>query len=616
MSELIATGVGIDFGSGTCRVVAVEGTQHQVLCNDFEVRWQPMVTRAREREAAHYFQFESIKRHLGKDVVIKTQEGKRHVNDLATRILQQLKQQSEERLNATITGAAVAVPPSFADRQNAAMKSCAEAAGFRHVVLLDDARAAGLAYSNQSERRGKWLVYGLGRSIFFVTVLDTANGFKPLAHNGDVHLGGDDFDAFIVDELIKHRILTQLNASSSDLRIGGELLRHAENSKRLLSQQEQVPFDLPVTSGERVRVTLTRRVFEPLIADRIEETMKFTERTVQEAGLTPQDIDRVLLIGGSTHIPLVKDRLRQLIDKEMEHLPDDMIARGAAIYATHLEACFSREAKTIPTASQAPPAPEPSEPLTRQSEQTIQRTPVPTLSFNETDLEKWLRSILSPKLATLLSKMLRARRVGTLDDTIVASEEFLTEAKKEFSDLYFQRAVQLAAQGRQQEAVALLQRGYELFPGNTLITEKLGELWVQQAEELYKQGKQKEALKLLQQKQQMFPKSPTLIKGLATIWIYHANHHREQGKLTEALNLLKEGHRQFPENPFMKAELSDWYAQIAHEFYKGAVTVSGKSKRSQLLQKCREYVHKSLALNRNNQLAERILQEIGSKENH
>ncbi|MCI0490203.1 MAG: Hsp70 family protein [Blastocatellia bacterium] len=556
MSEHAVRGVGIDFGAGACRVAAVEGTAYKIIIDDYRVKPCPLIIRPGglstgvQREPggsnyAHHFHCEAIKRNLGMEKTISHGGKKLRNDEAAIDILRNLRVKGEAQLEGAITGVAITVPPCFSDRQTAAMKYCAEAAGFRNVTLVDDSRAAALAYSRESGRRGRWLVYGLGKSAFYVTALDTTDDIKLLAHNGNAHLGGDDFDALIVDaviadDLTKQGIFSKPGGVSSDPRVGGELLRLAAECKERLSSQEKAEIEHSVMG---IRFSLSRAEFERLIADKIEETITLTEQTIKEADLKPEEIDRILLVGRSTSIPLVKSELSRLIGKEMEQLPDDMIAKGAAIYSTRLGACFSRS----PKASLSSPAPE--------------------LSAPPAQVE------LPPKMSSLWTKVQSALGDKAYDEAIIAYEDFLKAAQEDLSYICNAYAARLEGQGKKQEAMEILERTDERFPGNPVVAGKLIDIYIGRAEEL-----------------------------------------KKQGSINEAVKLLHRGHKRFPENSAIAHALSDLYVDYAladfDDLQRGGQV---RGLRNSLLGRCKESVRKSLQYNRNNPRALELSNVLGSK---
>src|ERR1017187_4860914 len=309
MPANMARGIGIDFGAGGCRLAVQEGAS-RVVCSIPPPRG-----------------VESPKRHIGMQ---------RPGNDArATEILRSAREEAKRQLRAKITGGMLAVPPCFSDRQKAAAKACAEGAGFKNVALIDEPVAGAVFYMRSIVERGRWLVYGLGKSTFFATLLDTREKIAVIAHNGDVQFGGDDFDGLLAEE-IRRRWLAAVDLETEPL------LQFAERCKRLLSfQEEAIIQDLAEPAIEPVCFTFRRDDLEALLDESIGRTLALVRQTLADGQTSPDEIDRVLLLGDSTRIPMVKRRLRDLTAAPIERLSKDAVCRGAAIVATsRLGDCF------------------------------------------------------------------------------------------------------------------------------------------------------------------------------------------------------------------------------------------------------------------------------------
>ncbi len=407
--------------------MAVEGSEYRLLA---AVPTSPLYSTRSSAADGCPWRRESIKRYTGMEKAVDWHGGEHRTDEVLTRVLSALKQQGEAALKAPIRGVAVSVPPCFTDRQKAAAKRCAEAAGFPSVALVDDSQAAALDYAVKTKQRGKWLLYGLGRSVFFATLLESTQARH---HNGDSHLGGDDLDALIVDQLVREGFADQTRAPLQDMRLCHQVFEAAEQCKRLLSTQDQVrdgPF------------TVLRVDFERWIEPRIAETLRMAEQTAREGGLRLDELDGILLLGGSTRIPLIRRKLERLCPKGVIDLAEDAVVRGAALYSTTLVgACFERSGAARPEPAGMPPR----------------------------MVEAW-------------RKVDVAYDQGALDEAIKLYEQFIGVAREDLSGLYQRRAAQLAEAGQADQAKELLKKGLEYWPANPVIRERLAEYYLRYAE--------------------------------------------------------------------------------------------------------------------------------------
>jgi tetratricopeptide (TPR) repeat protein len=427
MSERTARGIGLDFGGGVCRVMAVEGSQYQPLLT---APTPQLISHRSSGGDSCPWRRESIKRYTGMEKVVDVRGRESRTDDVLTAFLRQVKHDAETELKAIIRGLVVSIPPCFTDRQRAATKHWAEAAGFGAVALVDDSKAAALDYAVRTKQRGKWLLYGLGRSVFFATILE---GTEPKQHNGDVHLGGDDFDCLIADRLAR---------AGADWRAFEPLMKAAEKCKRLLSEREEVAREdfWPDAPGG-LRFSLRRADFERLIEPTVSRTLEMAEQTVREEGLAMAEMDRILLLGGSTKIPLIRRRLEGLCPNGIVDLPEDAVARGAALYATTMVGtCFEREARVADHPGGMP-----------------------------------------PKMVEAWRKVQEAYERDALEEVIALYREFIDVAREDLSGMYQRRARQLAAPGQEEAAISLLKKGLECCPGNTAIRKQLSEHYIRSA---------------------------------------------------------------------------------------------------------------------------------------
>lgn len=463
-------GLGLDFGATRCRLATLEGNEFR----DWEITppmlhlWLVAGSQAAKVEGRaglaagrKGLQLTSFKRLLGTNRALSWKDERVTVQETARRIMTQAKERVEGELRSPGAGVALAVSPAASDSQRAALKAAAEAAGWGEVRLLEDSRAAALAWYYNTPQQGIWLIYSLGASAFSVSVFDTRQGVAARAYNGDGHLGGLDFDAAVV------AWLSQQTEGGGALPLEGEpqhlaeLYRLAEATKVRLGTAEEVEICLPGDQGHRERrVRLTKERFEALIADDLARTVELTRQTIAEAGLTGVQMDAVFLLGRSTRLPGIKNRLWQLLGVEPQELPGFSIARGAALYA----------AQQISGLAQVPAGLE---------AQAAARAPVAPVREP------------SPALQNLTEVWERLRAALDADDpeaAIAGYHRLLETAATPLAGLYRKKAAQLAGLGEIQAAVDLLENGIRLFPGQGLLTEKLAELYFRFAWDFYQRA--------------------------------------------------------------------------------------------------------------------------------
>ena len=272
-------------------------------------------------------------------VKIKTLEGNFTPQEISARILQKMKQTAEEYLGETVTDAIVTVPAYFNDSQRQSTKDAGRIAGLNVLRIINEPTAAALAYGIEKKKDEKIAVYDLGGGTFDISILELAEGvFEVKSTNGDTHLGGDDFDQAIINWLIeefKKDTGVDLNNDKMALQ---RLKEAGEKAKKELSSSLQTDINLPYLTADasgpkHLNVSLTRAKFEDLIRDLVEKTRIPCEKALKDAGLSINDIDEVILVGGSTRVPLVQDTVKNIFNKEPNKSvnPDEAVAMGAAV---------------------------------------------------------------------------------------------------------------------------------------------------------------------------------------------------------------------------------------------------------------------------------------------
>lgn len=272
-------------------------------------------------------------------VKIKTLEGNFTPQEISARILQKMKQTAEEYLGETVTDAIITVPAYFNDSQRQSTKDAGKIAGLNVLRIINEPTAAALAYGIEKKKDEKIAVYDLGGGTFDISILELADGlFEVKSTNGDTHLGGDDFDHAVIDWLISEFKKEQGIDLNNDKMALQRLKEAAEKAKKELSSSLQTDINLPYLTADasgpkHLNVSLTRSKFEELIRDLVEKTRIPCEKAMQDAGLTLNDIDEVILVGGSTRIPLVQETVKNVFNKEPNKSvnPDEAVAMGAAV---------------------------------------------------------------------------------------------------------------------------------------------------------------------------------------------------------------------------------------------------------------------------------------------
>ena len=272
-------------------------------------------------------------------VKIKTLEGNFTPQEISARILQKMKQTAEEYLGETVTDAIITVPAYFNDSQRQSTKDAGRIAGLNVLRIINEPTAAALAYGIEKKKDEKIAVYDLGGGTFDISILELADGlFEVKSTNGDTHLGGDDFDHAVIDWLISEFKKEQGIDLNNDKMALQRLKEAAEKAKKELSSSLQTDINLPYLTADasgpkHLNVSSTRSKFEELIRDLVEKTRIPCEKAMQDAGLTLNDIDEVILVGGSTRIPLVQETVKNVFNKEPNKSvnPDEAVAMGAAV---------------------------------------------------------------------------------------------------------------------------------------------------------------------------------------------------------------------------------------------------------------------------------------------
>ena len=348
----MGTVIGIDLGTTNSCVAVIEGDTPTVITNKEGYRTTPSVvafTKSKERIVGDTAKRQaavnsdrtifSIKRHMGTDYRKKI-DGKYYTpQEISAFILMKLKEDAEDFLGQPVTDAVVTVPAYFTDAQRQATKDAGKIAGLNILRIINEPTSAALAYGLDNGMAQKVLVYDLGGGTFDVSVIDIGdNVIEVLATSGDNHLGGDDFDERIVNYLVEQFKISDGINLSKDVSAMQRLREEAEKAKKELSSSVTTNINLPFIAMSKdgphhIDITLSRQTFNELTADLVDRTITPVENALHDAGLSKTDINMVLLVGGSTRIPAVADKVRQLMGKEPSRNlnPDECVALGAAV---------------------------------------------------------------------------------------------------------------------------------------------------------------------------------------------------------------------------------------------------------------------------------------------
>ena len=344
--------IGIDLGTTNSAVAVLEGKEPKIITNPEGNRTTPSVVAfkdgeiqvgevAKRQAITNPNTISSIKRHMGEaDYKVKIGDKAYTPQEISAMILQYIKKFSEDYLGEKVTEAVITVPAYFNDAQRQATKDAGKIAGLDVKRIINEPTASSLAYGLDKDAEDeKVLVYDLGGGTFDVSVLQLGDGvFQVLSTNGDTHLGGDDFDNKIIDWLIKNFKDENGVDLSKDKMALQRLKDAAEKAKKDLSGVSSTHISLPfISAGEsgplHLEADLTRAKFDELTSDLVEKTKIPFDNALKDAELTVNDIDKVILNGGSTRIPAVQEAVKKWAGKEPDHSinPDEAVALGAAI---------------------------------------------------------------------------------------------------------------------------------------------------------------------------------------------------------------------------------------------------------------------------------------------
>ncbi|MBQ6293562.1 MAG: molecular chaperone DnaK, partial [Lachnospiraceae bacterium] len=344
--------IGIDLGTTNSCVAVMEGGKPVVIANNEGVRTTPsvvafsktgerLVGEPAKRQAVTNSDrtISSIKRKMGSNYRT-TIDGKSYTpQEISAMILQKLKADAESYLGESVNEAVITVPAYFNDAQRQATKDAGKIAGLDVKRIINEPTAAALAYGLDHEKEQKIMVYDLGGGTFDVSIIEIGDGvIEVLSTNGDTMLGGDDFDNKVINWMIQEFKRAEGVDLSGDKMAMQRLKEAAEKAKKELSSATTTNINLPFITAtadgpKHLDMNLSRAKFDELTRELVDRTAVPVQNALRDAGLTPADISKVLLVGGSTRIPAVQEKVKQLTGKEPNKSlnPDECVAIGASI---------------------------------------------------------------------------------------------------------------------------------------------------------------------------------------------------------------------------------------------------------------------------------------------
>ena len=349
--------IGIDLGTTRSAVAAIQDGEPKILENSEGERVTPSIVAFDDEERLvgkpaknqmltnEENTVKSIKRHMGEDYTVNLEGDDYTPQQISSMILQKLKNDAEDKLGEEVEKAVITVPAHFDDTQRQATKDAGEIAGLEVERILNEPTAAALAYGLDDEKDKTVLVYDFGGGTFDVTVLEMGDGiYEVQSTEGDNNLGGDDFDQKIIDWTIeKFKDENGIDLSNEDEAMQ-RIRENAEEAKKELSSRKQTKINIPFIyqeDGETYNIDyeLTRSKFEDLVEELIQRTTEPTETALEDAGVSKGDLDEVILVGGTTRVPAVREHVQAITGMKPDQSvsPDEAVAEGAAIQAGSIQ---------------------------------------------------------------------------------------------------------------------------------------------------------------------------------------------------------------------------------------------------------------------------------------
>lgn len=350
----MARTIGIDFGTTNSAAAYIENGKPKIIPNHRNERLTPSVvaffssgesivgTAAKNQSITNpQNTVAAVKRKIGSGEKINMEASKPlSAEEVAAKIIRRIKEDAEDYIGEPVNEAIITVPAYFPDSKRQATKDAGKIAGLKILRIINEPTAAALSYGANSDKEERLLVYDLGGGTFDVSVLDIADGvFEVLATAGDNYLGGDDFDKLIIDKLLSEFYQETSIDLRNDPMAMQKLKNESEKAKMNLSKEKETSIEIPFISADQngpkhIKRTLSRAEFEDLIQPLAQKTIELTAKAIEDAGLEIENVDRVLMVGGSTRIPMIRSALEEFTGKkaiEMKIDPEESVAIGAAI---------------------------------------------------------------------------------------------------------------------------------------------------------------------------------------------------------------------------------------------------------------------------------------------
>lgn len=589
--------IGLDFGTNYCRIACPTQTRPQAIPNALEelatpawVRFTPegRLVVGREAKPAAYspgeMPFTGIKRKLASSESIWFGNGMRPPAEIAALLMQTLRKDAERALRNPVTGAVVTTPALAGTRQRANTREAAKTAGFEVVRLINETTAAALAYKQATSTDKRLLVYALGAGYFEVAIIESTNqAFKTLGIEGDSEIGGNAFDRKFANYILNrikqsHHLDFSTNPQALWLLAGA-----AEEAKIKLSTEPLIRLPLPkgeagpAGKAANLNLELTRTELENLLSDSIEATVLLTRKALAEAGLAIADIDDLLLVGGSTRLPLVQQKLQAAFNKKPRLTGDDTVVLGAAWQAAAAQnvplpskqdarAKPAKAKKVIPapektfpteTPPESPPPRPDSRPVTSARPQVLhqarhllrqgqhkQAVALLQSHYNKDPTNNEIRQLLAEGYylrAVQLSQANRWEEAIQNFEKVFEDTPAHKKARQALVNVCLAWNAHLEQEKRWSETIHPLEKAFRHAPHNQSIKQKLVTLYDRRSAQHVKHKQWDEAIQDLEKALRYNPDDKKIENQMVKICLHRATQLKKSGRFTEALSVVNKG---------------------------------------------------------------------------
>jgi molecular chaperone DnaK len=480
--------IGIDFGTAFCRAAIAKDGATEIISTRYSEGGAARVPEYIKKLASFpptrlltgAYAFSSIKQKIGLEETVQVGKESVSVPNVAAQIFRALKEDAESYLPDEVYGTVVTVPSCFSDKQRNAIRQAAEEGGFETVKLLDESVAAVLA-SGVKEEGKVILVYALGAGVFTASLIQIVNGApSALWHEGEKVLGGNNFD-----ELLVRHLFEKLQLDTVPVPIA-KLKRIAEKAKIELTKRDTTDLDASIRDlypanslPEDFKLTLARSDFEAMIAAHIDKTILLMEKAIEKASLSADKIGSILLIGGSTKIPLIERRVQEKFTQKIQRGSDALIVNGAAIFS-------AQTLSPVQKAVKPPPPREPETPASKAAHAIVENKTPPRAETS------WL-STFEPTL----TEAHLAWEKGAHEQAIATLEEHQRQVTKFIAHLYFSRGELAMTIENYQLAIDNFQKGLQYDDDLQRIQKKYHVACNRYARQLYQKGHYHEARSII-----------------------------------------------------------------------------------------------------------------------